>query len=286
MSLSSKNHDRDSAGLTYVYPVVSRRSRGVSIGINLNTNRACNWRCVYCQVEGLVRGAAPDLNAELLRAELDGFLDLVLEGDWLQENAPPEAQRLNDVAFSGNGEATTCPQFLEAIQVVADIMDRRSMEAVKLVLITNGSMLHKESVRAGLARMAKSNGEVWFKLDGGTETDRLAINSLAVPDSRVGRNLGQCAELVTTRIQTCMFARHGAPPNEASIQAYLGLLKSQLESRIPIKDVMLYGLARPSAQEEASELSELSDEWLLTMAARINDLGLPVTTYGAEGLLN
>lgn len=286
MSLNTKNHDRDNAGLTYVYSVVSRRSRGVSIGINLNTNNACNWRCVYCQVEGLVKGAAPTLDVELLRVELNGFLDQVLDGDWMQENAPPEARRLNDIAFSGNGEATTCPQFLEAVQVVADIMDARSMGDVKLVLITNGSMLHKESVQAGLSRMAKSGGEVWFKLDGGTEADRLAINSLAVPDTRVRENLRQCAGLISTRIQTCMFARNGVAPSEASTQAYLDVLKAQLDADVPIKDVMLYGLARPSAQEEAGELSTLPDEWLVAMADRIKAIGLPVTTYGADGMLS
>ena len=47
--LTVDDHRRDSAGMRYVYPVLSRRARGVSIGINLNPNNACNWRCVYCQ---------------------------------------------------------------------------------------------------------------------------------------------------------------------------------------------------------------------------------------------
>jgi wyosine [tRNA(Phe)-imidazoG37] synthetase (radical SAM superfamily) len=55
--LTVADHDRGSAGLTYVYPVVSRRAGGVSVGINLNVNNACNWRCIYCQVPGLTRGA-------------------------------------------------------------------------------------------------------------------------------------------------------------------------------------------------------------------------------------
>lgn len=285
MRLNTHNHDRDQAGLTYVYPVVSRRSRGVSIGVNLNPNNACNWRCVYCQVEGLVRGAAPDLDPELLRRELEGFLDMVLDGNWVEENTPPEARRLNDVAFSGNGEATTCPQFYEAVSLVADIMDARKMSDVKLVLITNGSMLHKASVQKALERMAQSGGEVWFKIDGGTEADRLEINSLAIPDGRVRENLAQCAALVPTRIQTCMFARDGVEPSEGRTQAYLDLLQSQVEAGVPIQDVMLYGLARPSAQPEAKDLSTLSDDWLKAMAARIQAIGLPVTTYGAEGML-
>ena len=68
--LSVVNHDRDAAGLTYVYPVVSRRAGGVSVGINLNPNNACNWRCVYCQVPHLVRGAAPPIDEDQLEAEL------------------------------------------------------------------------------------------------------------------------------------------------------------------------------------------------------------------------
>ncbi|MDF1836279.1 MAG: radical SAM protein [Planctomycetota bacterium] len=286
MGLNTKNHDRDRAGLKYVYPVVSRRSRGVSIGINLNPNNACNWRCVYCQVEGLVRGAAPDLDPVLLRQELEGFLDQVLSGDWMEQNAPPEARRLNDLAFSGNGEATTCPQFLEAVNVVADIMDARSMSHVKLVLITNGSMLHKVNVQTALERMESSGGEVWFKIDGGTEADRLRINSLAIPDGRVKENLQQCASRIPTRIQTCMFARDGEEPSEGQVQAYLDLLQDQVEAGVPIQDVMLYGLARPSAQLEASSLSTLPDEWLIAMAKRIQAIGLPVTTYGAEGMLS
>ncbi len=60
MKLSPGNHDRDVAGLTYVYPVVSRRAGGVSVGINLSPDNACNWQCVYCQVPDLVRGKAPE----------------------------------------------------------------------------------------------------------------------------------------------------------------------------------------------------------------------------------
>ncbi|MDX9945398.1 MAG: radical SAM protein, partial [Azonexus sp.] len=38
--LRTDDHSRDSAGLRYVYPVISRRAGGVSVGINLNPNNA------------------------------------------------------------------------------------------------------------------------------------------------------------------------------------------------------------------------------------------------------
>jgi hypothetical protein len=68
--LNVTEHNRDSAGLRYVYPVVSRRAGGVSVGINLNTNNACNWRCIYCQVPDLKLGMAPPVDLTLLEQEL------------------------------------------------------------------------------------------------------------------------------------------------------------------------------------------------------------------------
>ncbi|MCA9002905.1 MAG: radical SAM protein, partial [Planctomycetes bacterium] len=232
MTENTQDHARDKAGLMYVYPVVSRRSRGVSVGVNLNPNKACNWRCVYCQVDGLQRGAAPPLDLPRLERELDGFLGQVLEGDWLERFAPPEARRLNDIAFSGDGESTASDQFDAAIEVVTGILDRRGLPAqgVKLVLITNGSMVHKPHVQTGLARMAQSGGEAWYKLDGGREEDRLRVNDVRIPNAKVEANLRLCADLVPTRIQTCMFERGGEPPSEAHVQGYLDFLQRQVEA--------------------------------------------------------
>jgi DNA repair photolyase len=71
---SVENHDRDSTGMRYVYAVISRRAGGVSVGINLNPNNACNWRCVYCQVPDLVRGSRPAIDLPQLERELRELL--------------------------------------------------------------------------------------------------------------------------------------------------------------------------------------------------------------------
>ena len=72
--LSINDHRRDSAGMRYIYPVVSRRARGVSIGINLNVNNACNWACIYCQVPELKRGGPAKVDLHQLESELHDFL--------------------------------------------------------------------------------------------------------------------------------------------------------------------------------------------------------------------
>ena len=105
--LTTTDHRRDSANLQYVYPVMSRRAGGLSIGINLNTNNACNWRCVYCQVPGLVRGRPQPVNRVLLRDELTGLLRDCLDGSFFERYPVEPAQRIiRDIALSGNGEPT------------------------------------------------------------------------------------------------------------------------------------------------------------------------------------
>src|SRR4051812_33650266 len=142
MALTTTDHDRGAAGMTYVYPVVSRRARGVSVGINLNPNKACNWRCVYCQVPGLVRGKGPPIDVALLRSELRTLLTAIVRGDYLERHVPEGARRLNDIAFSGDGEPTSSPQLHEALEVVASLRAELGLgPEVKTIFITNGSLV-------------------------------------------------------------------------------------------------------------------------------------------------
>src|SRR3989338_9182099 len=166
MPLTVEDHRRDIAGMTYVYPVVSRRAGGVSVGINLNPNNACNWRCIYCQVPDLARGAAPPVDLALLESELRGFLDELLHGDFMQSRVPEGMRRINDIALSGNGEPTSAAEFAKVIELIGRVRRETALpEAVKTVLITNGSLLHRSEVQQGLRAMAQFNGERWFKLD-------------------------------------------------------------------------------------------------------------------------
>ena len=74
MKLIVTNHSRDIFNSRYVYPVVSRRAGGLSLGINLNTNNACNWQCIYCEVPDLKRGKPEPINLDQLKSELKQWL--------------------------------------------------------------------------------------------------------------------------------------------------------------------------------------------------------------------
>lgn len=260
--------------MQYVYPVVSRRAGGVSIGINLNPNNACNWRCIYCQVPGLVRGGPPPLDLPLLERELRSLLGDVLHGSFMADRVPEEARRLSDIAFSGNGEPTSAPEFPEAIRMAARVAeDFGILSSAKLRLITNGSLLDRKHVRGGIQSLREVGGEVWFKLDAATpEAVRRTNGTRADPASAV-RRLVACAGLCETWVQSCFFALDGKPPTEGELSAYLAALESAAGC---LGGVYLYGLARPSLQPEAARLGRLEAGWLDNLAARIRRLGLTV----------
>lgn len=271
--LNFNEHRRDSSGMTYVYPVLSRRAGGVSIGINLNPNHACNWRCIYCQVEGLVRGAAPAIDLELLDAELRRMLSAILHGDYLTRHAAEQALQLRDIAFSGDGEPTSSAQFGAAIAIVADsLRDFGRLGEIKVRLITNGSLLNRPDVQQAVAALARCNGEVWFKVDAATSQGLWRINDVHLQPQMVLQRLRHSARLCPTWVQSCFFALDGAPPAEPELLAYLDLLRPVGGE---IAGVHLYSLARPSMQPEAVRLTRLPEAWLAPLAERIRALGIP-----------
>lgn len=274
-TLTVIDHNRVFHGFTYVYPVVSRRAGGVSIGINLNPNNACNWQCVYCQVPNLTRGMAPTLDAALLEHELDRFLAEIQQGDFMQTYVEHDMRVIKDIAFSGNGEPTSSKQFDIALVIVEKLRLRYQLDhAVKTRLITNGSLMHRPSVMNNISQLKQLNGEVWFKLDAGTRADIQRINQVYVNPQQHLARLKTCASLCPTYIQTCMFGWLGNAPTEDYLKAYLNCVA---QVRNEIKGVYLYGVARPSYQPEATSITRLSLEQLETIAESIRALGVTVS---------
>jgi len=276
-TLSISDHSREAAGLTYVYPVISRRAGGVSVGINLNPNNACNWRCIYCQVPNLKRGAAPAIDLRKLDSELRGFLRELLVGDFMESKVRPEARRLNDIAISGNGEPTSSMQFAEVVDLIAKVIDDCGLKnKIKLVLITNGSLMHRATVEKGLLKMKNINGEVWFKLDSATAAGTRRINGVQRTPEKTLQDLRIAVSLCPTWLQTCVFALDGKPPSSAERAAYLNFISDLKQNKVQVEGVLLYGLARPSMQPEAPRLSALPKEWLDEFAHAIRSAGLQV----------
>ncbi len=277
--LTTTDHSRDKAGLTYVYPVLSRRAGGLSIGINLNINNACNWRCIYCQVPDLIRGTAPTVNLDKLGHELRNFLADVVHGNFYdREEVPDEYRVIKDIAISGNGEPTTANEFDQVVNLIELILKEYGLlNSIKCVLITNGSMVNRAHVKKGLKKLAKMNGEVWFKIDSATPTGIATINKIKGSNISTLKRLKVSVELCPTWIQTCVFSYKNKPPSKTETDAYLNLLEATVSRNIPVKGVLLYGVERPSLQPEVKVIKKLPESWLQDLALRINELPLEVT---------
>lgn len=275
--LKTTDHSRDSAGLTYVYPVISRRAGGVSIGINLNPNNACNWRCVYCQVPELKRGSAPRIDLSRLETELRSFLHQLTAGDYLQQHVPPEMRKIHDIALSGNGEPTSAKEFDQVIELIGQIKKDFALPAdLKIVLITNGSLIHRPAVQAGLKRMGELNGEIWFKFDRASTKERQRINNTSISLKKIREHLAIASALCPTWLQTCIFQLDNEPPSPEEVSAYLNFLQQLSSEQIRIQGVLLYGIARPSLQPEAKRLAKIDTAWLTNFGEQIKRAGYAV----------
>jgi wyosine [tRNA(Phe)-imidazoG37] synthetase (radical SAM superfamily) len=275
--LTTTDHNRGIVGLKYIYPVISRRAGGLSIGVNFNTNNACNWRCIYCQVPDLIRGAAPAMDLKQLQKEFVFFLDDVLRGSFFDRFHIAEKNRvIKDISISGNGEPTSLNEFANAVSLIGEIMSTKDIkDKSNFVLITNGSLLHRQHVQDGLVQLQKNHGQVWFKMDSATENGRKLLNNAAISQQQYVENLLISAKLCPTWLQTCLFTIDGHDLMQQESQAYLDLL-AEIHSQVALQGVLLYSIARPSLQPEANTLSVLPAEKMHEFAEKIRALGLDV----------
>lgn len=274
--LSPRDHNQVLPDFHYIYPVVSRRAGGVSIGVNLNVNNACNWRCVYCQVPALKRGAPTPVDPARLEQELAAMLQEVLHGRFMQTHVPEAMRRLSDIAIAGNGEPTLSPQFPQAVDAVLRQVEAFGLRGtLRIVLITNGSMLHRPAVQEALRRMATAGGEVWVKVDRGSEAGVRQVNQVRQDPERTRRQVAQATACCPTWVQTCMFCWEGVPPSEQALSDYIDLVAS-----LPaIRGVLLYGVARTPMLEEGRHVTPASPAWMQTLAERLRARGVAVQHY-------
>jgi len=154
--------------------------------------------------------------------------------------------------------------------------DYQLINAIKIVLITNGTLLHKTTVQQGVAALGNLNGEVWFKLDSATREGLKRIHSIQLSPAKQVIRLKRSAEICPTTIHTCLFAQYGMPPSNFEQIAYLQCLDSIMADSTPVRGVYLYTLARPSLRPEAKTLTALPRSWLLGFAERVKSTGMPV----------
>jgi wyosine [tRNA(Phe)-imidazoG37] synthetase (radical SAM superfamily) len=261
-----KDHARDFEDLLYVYPVISRRSRGLSIGVNLNPDKLCNFDCIYCEVDRRSLPRTMVLDLARLRQELVTVIRLVRQGGLVQRSRFAEATAyatdIRDIAFSGDGEPTMIANFAECVRVVAQVRQEEGLTGAKIVLITDAAGLDKADVRQGLEIMDQNNGEIWGKLDAGTEPYFRLVNRTSIRFERILKNLLETAKIRPIVIQSLFLRVHGQAMPEAELAAYCQRLNHLVSAGAQIKEVHAYTVARPTPEVFATALPALELEKL------------------------
>jgi wyosine [tRNA(Phe)-imidazoG37] synthetase (radical SAM superfamily) len=276
-----QSHPRDFGDNRYVYAVLSRRSGGISIGVNLNPDKRCNFDCVYCQVDRRAMPPPAAVDMAAMKAELAAVLTAAKDGELACHvrfrDVPPADRTVRDVAISGDGESTVVPVFGAAVEAVLEAVAETGWEGLPVVLITNASALDRPEVEAAIDRIMAAGGDVWAKLDAGTAEHFARVAATAVPFERILANLGRAAARHPLTIQTCWFALGDTPPTEAEADAYIDRLAEIRAAGGALRAVQLYTVARTPAQAAvaplpASALRALADR----VRARLPDVPVAV----------
>jgi wyosine [tRNA(Phe)-imidazoG37] synthetase (radical SAM superfamily) len=265
----------------FVYPVLSRRSEGISVGVNLNPDKVCNFDCIYCQVDRTTTSETRFVANQQLLAELEGTLRLVASGELFEHekfrDTPLELRRLNDIAFSGDGEPTTYKNFDEIIAACAEVKRRLGLDSVKMVLITNASMFHRPHVQRGLEILDQNNGEIWAKLEAGTEEYFKLVDRTPIPFLQILDNITAAARVRPLVIQALFMRVSGRPPSQEELAAFCDRLNEIKSAGGRLKLMQVYTVARKPTESYVTPLADAEVDAIVALVERRT--GIPAKAY-------
>lgn len=279
------SHERSFDTYRFVYPVLSRRSRGLSIGVNLNPDKVCNFDCIYCQVDRTSQSETRFVELDQLLAELREMLRCAASGEIFEtakfRDTPAELRRLNDIAFSGDGEPTTYKNFDEIIAACTAVKRELGLDEVKLVLITNASMFHRPHVERGLAILDAHQGEIWAKLEAGTDAYYHLVERTTIPFRQILDNITAAARVRPLVIQSLFMRIAGEGPSTAELEAFCDRLREIVAAGGQIRLVQVYTVARPPAESFVAPLADAEVDAIAEMVRQ--RAGLSAASFYGSG---
>ena len=239
---------RNSLNNRFVYAVISQRARGLSIGVNLNPDKRCNFDCVYCEVNRDHAGGQRKVGIRGMSVELESLLNVVAEGRlrgfaWFR-TVPSDLLELKEVALSGDGVPTLCPNFEDVVREVLRIRSHERYGSFKIVLITNGTGLDTPGVVKAVKGLAKED-EVWIKLDAGTQEHMNRVNRSEVSLERVLANALAMGKRRPIIIQSLFPLMDGKGPSPEEVEQYVRRLGELKAAGAQIALVQVYSAHRP-----------------------------------------
>ena len=235
---SVRDHRKREKGVI-IYPVYSRRSRGLSVGVNLFPDRkVCSFDCPYCEVFPFK--TEHNFSLSLMETELTEAL----------AEAKDQDIPVRDICFSGNGEPTMSPNFPAALEAAFRIRDSKVPDA-ELVLITNGSGLLNEAIYDLLGRTAqgKRGLHIWLKLDAGTPQWYEAMDRSSILFEHLTEKIRAFVRTAPLTLQTMICAIDGTVPPPDEARAWETLVTELASTAAWLRGVQIYGKARPAPED-------------------------------------
>ena len=239
------SHVRKQASI--VYPTNSRRSGGLSVGVNLFPSRkSCTFDCPYCEVPPFSGSTAFSLD------RMERHLRRVLAA------AQEQGEKVMDIRISGSGEPTSSLDLPDALDLAARVRGEMVPEA-KLVLVTNGTGLLRPWQFALLRDAATGSPglDIWLKLDAGTQGWFRRVNKSAVSHRELLDKIREFAACAPITIQTMLCAVDGVAPAIEEGQAWERLITEMVaksKAGENIRKVQICGKSRPSQNPKAKPL--------------------------------
>ncbi len=132
-----------------IYGPIRSRRLGWSLGLNVSPTgyKLCSFNCVYCHY-GWTDVQTVDMTGRIGDLPTPDDFERALAAA-LREHQDKE---INNITFSGNGEATLHPRFGELVDRAKRLKEKYFPQA-KLGVLSNSSAVNTEGVREALAKL-------------------------------------------------------------------------------------------------------------------------------------
>lgn len=271
ITLGYDSHSRLNEFDRLVYPVISRRSGGLSLGINLNPDKRCNFDCVYCQVERNDDLPIREPSLQQIEQELRHWLSAIAETGY-------RGYPLKDIGLAGDGEPTTVRLLPQVLQLLLDLkLEFALATEVKLVLFSNGTGLDRKDLVPLWPSFYQASGEVWCKLDYWDAQSLKQLNRTEVSFDRLIGKIGRFGEQYPLVLQSCLFQWQGASYSAGYYDAYIALVQQLQQQGVRLSKIQAYTLARQPAEAQAKPWSD--DEMNAIAASLRAKLDVPIELF-------
>ena len=241
-------------------PIHSRRL-GVSLGVNLlpTEGKLCNFDCIYCECGWTKKDPGSKLRFNR-KEDVLRLLEEVLKKR--RENGEP----LDVITFAGNGEPTMHPDFEEIIDGTLALRDKYFPE-VKVAVLSNATMLGKESVRSALQKVDRPILKIDSAFDETIRDINNPLGNYKLEDVIENMELFKGDLIIQTMfLRGTNNGRAIDNTTEREVEAWLKVVK-----RLRPKQVMIYSLDRDTPCET---LIKVNREELEKIAEKVRAIGI------------